>query len=142
MHYLDTSAIIAVLINEPARDRLRATLHTVERDGFAASFWTDTEVASALSLKVRTDDLSLEERSAVRAEWRRWRSGMHILAVAEHHFASAADFAEHAALSLRGGDALHLAIARAADCRLITLDKNMARAAPEVGVSVTHILPT
>jgi predicted nucleic acid-binding protein len=135
--YLDTSAIVALLAEEPASGPLQAWLSAREADGLATSRWTATEVASALSLKVRTGEFTLAQRAEAAAGWRAWREGLGLLDIEAADFETAAAFASRPDLSLRAGDALHLAVAAASGCALVTLDERMAKAAPQVGVSVT-----
>lgn len=140
MHYLDTSFIVAALVPEEvsspqARDWLRRGGGTA----LAISNWVVTEVSSALSIKVRTGELTVEQRADVLTEWQRMRDGsLSILQVEESAFGIAARFAARHDLGLRAGDALHLAIASAAGCTLVTLDKSMAKAAPELGVPLAQ----
>jgi predicted nucleic acid-binding protein len=137
--YLDTSVIVALLAAEPASERLQAWLSAREADGLATGRWTDTEVASALSLKVRIGEFTLAQRAEAAAGWRAWREGLLMLDVEAAAFEAAAAFASRPDLGLRAGDALHLAVAAAAGCALVTLDERMAKAAPEVGVPVADV---
>jgi uncharacterized protein len=137
--YLDTSVIVALLATEPASERLQSWLSAREAEGLATSRWTETEVASALSLKVRTGEFTLAQRAEAAAGWRTWREGLLLLNVEAAAFEAAAAFASRPDLGLRAGDALHLAVAAATGCMLVTLDDRMAKAAPEVGVPVAEV---
>lgn len=137
--YLDTSAVVALLVTEPGSLRLQTWLQAREDAIIAISPWVDTEVASALSLKVRTGALSLAQRADAAAQWRSWSESLVLLPVDKASFEAAALNAAQHQLSLRAGDALHLAIAAAHGCTLVTLDDRMAKAAPEVGVLVAEI---
>lgn len=137
--YLDTSAIVALLATEPASERLQEWLTVHDGDGLATGRWTETEVASALSLKVRTGAFTIAQRAEAAAGWRAWKEGLLILDVEATAFETAANFAARQDLGLRAGDALHLAIAAAAGATLVTLDERMALAAPEVGVPVANL---
>lgn len=141
MHYLDTSAVVSALVREPeVSGRVRAWLRSHGDDDLAISNWVITEVASALSIKVRTGELTLEQRADAMTEWQSLREGsLHHLAVSSDAFELAARFAGRHELGLRAGDALHLAVAAATGCTLVTLDRTMAKAAPELGVSVAAI---
>lgn len=135
--YLDTSAVVSLLASEPASARLVSWLRANEAAGLAISPWVATEVASALSLKIRTGELTLEQRAEAMAGWQQMREGsLAVLPIDENAFEAAARFAERHDLSLRAGNALHLAIASSAGCTLVTLDERLAKAAPEVGVPV------
>jgi predicted nucleic acid-binding protein len=98
-----------------------------------------TEFSSALSLKVRVGELTAEQQGRVLAQWAEFRQATLILGIDALVFEQAALIANRHALGLRAGDALHLAVASAAGCTLVTLDNRMARAAPELGVPVAAI---
>ncbi|WP_236697459.1 type II toxin-antitoxin system VapC family toxin [Sphingomonas sp. Leaf357] len=104
------------------------------------SEWCDTEVSSALALKLRTGALSVEKRAEALAMWRGWRDRVLTLSpVASNHFTAAAGFVDQHMLGLRAGDALHLAIAASAGLRIVTLDRTMADAAPALGIPVEQV---
>lgn len=141
VHYLDTSAIVSSLVLEPvASGQVRAWLRGQEAGTLAVSPWVATEVASALSLKIRTGELTLEGRARASSEWQHMReSGLAELPIDAQAFSTAAEMVVRHDLGLRAGDALHLAVAAAHGCTLVTLDERMARAAPELGVPVAEL---
>lgn len=136
-HYIDTSALVAVLVTEPHTPRVMAWLEKQPAGIAFISDWTHTEVASALSLKLRTAALTLDQRAAALAAWNRLHvASLQTLAVTPAHFEAAAHFAGQHQLGLRAGDALHLAIAASTGFRIVTLDRAMAEAAPLLGIPV------
>lgn len=138
--YLDTSAVVALLTDEPAATRVQAALQGHEAEGLAVSSWVVTEVSSALSLKIRIGDLTIDSRADALAHWQSLRDESLIeLPVDQEAFEAAAHFSSRHDLALRAGDALHLAVAAAHGCTLATLDERMARAAPELGVPVAEV---
>ena len=138
--YLDTSAVVSLLAAEPNSKRLAAWLRDNEAAGLAISPWVDTEVASALSQKVRMGQLSSEQRAAAGIEWQRLRTGsLVLLPIGDDAFETAASFAARHDLNLRAGDALHLAVAAAHGCTLVVLDRKLAKAAAKLGVPVAAI---
>ncbi len=139
MLYLDASIILALLLEEPGSERLQNFLESAEPEGLAISGWIDAEVAGALSLKVRTELLSAEQQSDITAVWRRWRHGLIHLPIGAAHFEVAADYAGRPDLALRAADALHLAVAQTARCKMVTFDRGMARAATQLGVQLAGI---
>lgn len=140
MYYLDTSAIIAVLTEEVATQRVWAWLEQQAESALAISNWTLTEVPSALSLKVRTGVLPIKERNEVLSFWRgSLLATFARLNVTPADFELAGSFTERHELNLRAGDALHIAVAYASGCTLVTLDKVMAKAAIACGVSVEAV---
>ncbi|NYT40041.1 type II toxin-antitoxin system VapC family toxin [Sphingomonas sp. R-74633] len=139
-YYLDTSAVVAALVAEPHSPAVLAWLEAIEPGTVFISDWSHTEVASALSLKVRTGALTLELRAAAANAWHAMhRSNFPTLAVLPQHFETAARFTSQPDLGLRAGDALHVAIAREGGHRLVTLDREMADAALQLGVPVERI---
>lgn len=139
MHYLDASVIIAAVTDEPHSMAVRDWIKAHETQ-LAISSWVLTEAASALSIKVR--DLKLKESDKVAAtrqiEAMRNNLFQHVV-VEEAHFFAARRFADWHHTGLRGGDALHVAIA--ADCAfgLVTMDKRMAKGARAVGLGVVEL---
>lgn len=135
--YLDTSVVVSAVADEPASGRVRRWLGEAEAGSLHISWWSLTEFASALSLKVRVGRFSLEQRAEAFAAWQKLReTSLSMQPVASAHFETAARFADRHHLGLRAGDALHLAIAASSGHRLVTLDATLAKAAPALGVPV------
>jgi uncharacterized protein len=95
--------------------------------------WTFVEAASALSIKVRTGAITDEEQAgAMRALE---QHHVALKTVSEAHLRAAFDYTARPNLRLRGGDALHIAIAEAEGAMLMTADAGLARAASELNVT-------
>jgi predicted nucleic acid-binding protein len=104
------------------------------------SDWTDTEVFSALSLKVRTGQISAVDRIELLETWRASIGTNHeCIAVSAENFTTAAGFVERYELGLRAADSLHLAIAHAHGLAMATLDARLRHAAIEYGVLVKSV---
>ncbi|MEP9360585.1 type II toxin-antitoxin system VapC family toxin [Sphingomonas sp. KR3-1] len=139
-YYLDTSAMVAALVVEQHSPAVLGWLESVEPGTAFISDWTHTEISSALSLKLRTGEITLETRAeALGAFAVMATTSLPTLAVAEEHFEVAARFAAQHELGLRAGDALHLAVAKDGGFALVTLDQRMADAALQLGVPVERI---
>jgi hypothetical protein len=135
MIYLDTSALIAALAGEKDGPRVRAWFGRQDVGSLFVSRWSDTEISSALSKKVRVETLSIDQQRDALIEWHLMRDeSLCTLNVQSSHFETAAKFADRHDLNIRSGDALHLAIAAAHGHRLLTLDRRMAEAAPILGI--------
>ena len=131
--YLDTSVIVAAVTNEAAGQRVRSWLAEQVRGELIVSDWVSTEVSSALALKVRTGDLTQDERKVALHAFRRLTRLCENRRVLSRHFREATRLIDEGALSLRAADALHLAVAMDCGAILCTLDQRFAAAAQAVG---------
>src|SRR5215831_6551691 len=111
MLYLDTSLLVAALTNEAETERIQHWLGQQPVDDLAVSDWVLTELSSALSIKLRTGQIGIADRAEALTTFTRLASDSFIaIPVSRSDFHTAARLADQHALSLRGGDALHLAI--------------------------------
>lgn len=136
MVYVDTSAIVALILNEPGSAGV-AAWYAASTSELVSAAWCVTEFGSALGMKQRTDQLDAEQ---ARAAWQRFErltaNDLRLLPVGTPDFHRAALLMLDAASGIRAGDALHLACAERAGARsLATLDGVMARNAQRVGLA-------
>lgn len=137
MIYPDTSIVIAALTPDASTSRIQDWLAEQGAGMLVISDWVVTEVSSALAIKLRTKALDIEKRAEIMAVWHRMQiENLHSVPVLPIHFELAARFIDQLELSLRAGDALHLAVASTQGYHLATLDKVMAAAGPVFGVPV------
>ncbi|HEX8217491.1 MAG TPA: type II toxin-antitoxin system VapC family toxin [Allosphingosinicella sp.] len=133
MFYIDTSVLVSAVSAEIGTRAVLEWLETAE--GVLVSDWLMTESVAALSQKERMGIVSAAERAGALAALRRHLDGaFQTLPVTRADFRSAAQFAERPETGLRGADALHLAVASAADATLVTLDRKQARAGEMLGI--------
>lgn len=135
MVYVDTSAVVALIVNEAASAAVAAWYSGTKRELVTAS-WCVTEFASALSLKQRR--FQLDAADATQA-WERFRrlttNDLQLLALDFEDFHRAALLALDAGNGIRTGDALHLACAERAGAKaILTLDRVMGRNAQALGI--------
>lgn len=140
MIYLDTSVAVALLVPEPRTADVNAWFAGLSEIP-ASSDWLLTEFASAISIKVRSGELSAANAKAVRKEFEMLTvSGLRIVAVSRAAFRDAADLAKQHAHRLRAGDALHLAVAREVNAKSVaTLDNVMSANAERLKMKVEVI---
>jgi uncharacterized protein len=140
MRYVDTSILVASLANETHTYRTQLWLSEQRAEDLTISDWVVSEFSSALSLKLRTKQMSEEKRADALAAFARLTADfLVVLPVSTLHFGVAARFADRYELGLRAGDALHLAVAAESGATIYTLDQRLAAAGPALGVK-THLL--
>jgi len=134
--YLDASVVLPTLIAEPTTEAVYDCLGTGDRELLISDF-AAAEVAAALSRLVRMALLTNADASVRLADFDAWRETMSSpVDIREADVRLAYIYVRRFDLGLRAPDALHLAIARRLDATLVTLDRRLADAAHELGVSI------
>jgi predicted nucleic acid-binding protein len=133
--YFDTSVIVSFVVHEVHTPLAREWLRRDETGENIISEWTLTEFHSALSLKLRTNQISAEIKKEAEVFFKRAQNALFkTIPVVSIDFARAAELAARPELWLRAGDALHLAIAERLEAKLCAFDKKLFAAAERVGV--------
>jgi predicted nucleic acid-binding protein len=137
MLYVDTSVFIPFLIREPASPSVERWFAQAAPNALALSSWTIAEFVSAVGNKVRACSLThTTGTSVIRQFLSIAHKSLRLIEPTAADFAKAAILMEQFDLALRAGDALHVAIAQNANAAsLVTLDKTLARAAGQLGLS-------
>ncbi len=139
MHYLDTSILVSALTNDKRSRDVYAWLE-VHHVTLCISGWGQTEFSAALSAKLRSQTMTTEENQMA-------RRGFAVLVAANLtdvpvlpiDFRRAARLAEKHGTGLRGGDALHLAIAERQGTVLCTLDRGQTAAGAALNIATQLI---
>ena len=135
MLYVDTSALVALIVPEPGSAAV-ARWYAGATGELASAVWCVTEFASALGIKQRTGQL---DSSQAQQAWQRFEQlaahDLTLLPATPGHFHRAALLMLGAATALRAGDALHLACAEQAGAGgIVTLDAVLARDAQRLNI--------
>jgi predicted nucleic acid-binding protein len=134
--YLDASAILPILIAEPGSAAVDAFILGAGEDLIVSEF-AAAEVASALSRLVRTGTLEQTDAAERLADFDDWRAAATQDFDLQHSDIRLANaFVRRFELMMRAPDALHAAVCRRGDHRLVTLDRRLAAAARQLGVRV------
>lgn len=139
MVYLDTSFVAPLVIAESCSDAVEAFVLKVKPGELTTSMWTQVELSSMVSRKVRMGDLSESQAEVVRREFDRLLGeSFEMLTPTAADFAAAVRFLEVPRTGLRAGDALHLAIAANRHAkRILTLDKGFVEVGKSLKLPVT-----
>lgn len=134
--YLDTSLLVAALTNEASSSRVQIWFSQQAPGDLAISDWVEAEFSAALSIKIRTGQLTVDHRAGALAGFAALCSdSLTILPVPATRFRAAARLADRYDLGLRAGDSLHLAICAGHRATLCTLDHRLAAAGLALGVA-------
>lgn len=137
MIYVDTSVIVALLTVEPRTQDMTAWYAGL-RDTPTCSDWLRTEFSSALSIKLRTGQVSESNAKRVREEFELLtEGGLRIVPVSRSAYWRAAEMVSLHGHGLRAGDSLHLAVAlELGASHMATLDRTLAASAKRMGVEL------
>jgi len=136
--YFDTSFLTPVMLDEPASVSVRGLIAGLRSHPLSISLWTKLEFASALAKSVRSGRLGEAQSRLARTRFESTiGAGFQILAPLPQDFELAWTYVENRQTGLRGGDALHLAIAANHNASAIySLDKTFLKAGAILGLPV------
>ena len=137
MIYVDTSVIVALLTVEPKTSAVTAWYAGL-RDAPISSDWLRTEFASAISIKLRTGQLSETNAKRVHKEFELLAAGgLRLAPVSRSAYSQAAKIVKSHQHGLRAGDSLHLAVAlELGASHMATLDGTLAENAKRKGLEL------
>ena len=137
MVYVDTSVLVALLTVEPKTKEVMAWYAGLRELPYCAD-WLLTEFSSAISIKLRTKQLTEAHAKLVRKEFNLLvTGGIRLVPVSRAAFKQAADMVKPHRFGLRAGDSLHLAVAlELGVSHIATLDSTLANNAERKGLKL------
>jgi predicted nucleic acid-binding protein len=139
MHYIDTSFLTPLFREERTTPRVGRFIAELPTGGLAISRWTEVEFASLLARDVRMG--AIDEEEARDADALFMDVVLHsfiVLLPSANDYELARNYLFNFATGLRGGDALHLAVAVNHRAEAIySLDKTMITAGKILGLPVS-----
>lgn len=140
--YLDTSLIVTALVTEPQSPSVVAWLAARTATRLMISDWVITEFSAALSVKRRSGALDAAAQDRALSLLSDMVSNeLECLAISPETFRLAAALANRSETGLRGGDALHLAVAAFHGITLCTRDRRLAESGAGAGVLTELVGP-
>ncbi len=138
MIYLDTNLVVALCAAERDSDRVESALAAASGEAFCISEWTRVEFTSAVGIKYRNRELTEPlARRALADYYEAFEAGVTVITPSRDDYILAAFYLQDLRSGLRGGDALHIAVAvNAKTTRLLTLDRIFVKAARGLEVPV------
>jgi predicted nucleic acid-binding protein len=138
-YYLDTSVIVPLFLDDSHTNDVRCWLRTLDQP-IKTSLWTSVEFSSVSGVYLRRGIITPDAQSAVELAFDEWMARQpSFLAVLASDYPAARLLVKRLELSLRGPDALHIAIARRHGLGLATCDQRMAAAARALRMDVAEI---
>ncbi len=137
MIYVDTSVWVALLTQEAGTSQVEQWFGS-NSEPLVSADWTLTEFHSAIAIKTRTDQISADQAGEVFAFFERLSAGgLTLIPVSRAAYRAAAELVDDYRQSLRGADALHIAVAQELGLqRFATLDRNQAVNAQRLGLAL------
>lgn len=140
MHYLDTCFITPMLLNEATSEAVERYVVRAAASSLCISQWTRVEFASVVAREVRMKKMKVSQGSAVLAEFDKLvQESLLVLVPVVDDYNLARDYLGKFSTGLRGGDALHLAIAvNHGASKILTLDEGMLTAGKQLKLPVSR----
>lgn len=142
MVLLDTSVIIAYYL--PESYSAQAQAYYVTNPQLAVSNLIAVETVSVVSRLVRTGSLSQDAaKQMVKLFNEHWGNGFYVrIDLESRHFQLARQWITRFDLPLNAPDALHLSVASVGETTLVTADRQLARNAEALDISVDLLVVT
>lgn len=136
--YVDTSVFVPLLVHEQGSNEARRIVLGDQVQRRVVSDWAVTELASALAMKRRLSAITAQQADAAlsRADMMLNSGRFTREHVVREDFERAAALMMSQNLSLRAGDALHVAVSVRIGADLATFDTEMMSTAQAIGLRV------
>jgi predicted nucleic acid-binding protein len=134
--YLDTSVIVPLYLSEPRSGAVQRRIAATTRAPVISDL-VGLELAAVLSQRVRqrelirTAALRILELFEEHVSSRRYQR----LGLGREHYAAAQEYIKVHDVPLRTVDALHLTVSQRSGCLMVTADRQLFRAAVEIGAA-------
>jgi hypothetical protein len=130
VQYLDTSFVAPLLLEEATSDAVDRYVVRATAGSLCVSQWVRVEFASVVSREVRMKIMNESRGAVVLAEFDKLvKESLLVLVPAADDYNLACDYLGRFSTGLRGGDALHLAIAvNYGANKILTLDEGLLSA--------------
>ena len=136
--YLDTSVLVALFTDDPFSGRADQLLG--QSNDFLVGDYAAAEFASSIARHARMGELTVPEARMVFANFDSWmRGAVTAVETASSDIRAAEGFLRRLDLTLRAGDALHIAVAQRNGADLATFDVKMSASAGLLGVSLASV---
>ncbi|HWJ72108.1 MAG TPA: type II toxin-antitoxin system VapC family toxin [Kaistia sp.] len=141
MVYFDTSFLVPLVLPEETSGDIVAFMIAFGERAATTSHWTGVEFASLIARQVRMQRIDANAAARATAGFESLIEGRFtVILPGQDDFDLARRYLAQAETGLRGGDALHLAIAANRNAeRIFTLDKGFARAGGMLGLPVSGL---
>lgn len=137
--YPDVNVLVALFVADPLNDQAEKAMRDL-RDDLIVSNFSIAEFSAVIARRVRTRDLSGNEARAAFAQFDAWCAAYaQTMDMEDRDLSTATIWMRRLDLALRTPDALHIAIAQRAGCRLLTFDRAMAKIARTLGLAVAKV---
>ncbi len=139
MRYFDTSFMVPLFLRESTSSVIETYFASLLREERSISHWTRVEFSSLLALKIRLGQLDIP---AARSAEKRFEvtvaNSFTVFLPSAADFDLAKEYLGNFSTGLRGGDALHLAIAANQNAETIhSLDKRLIKAGTMLNLPMT-----
>ena len=138
MRYFDTSFLVPLFLSEPTSAAIQSFFSAHQREELSISHWTKVEFSSLLAVKQRMNSLDAQATRSAATHFEEAVRSFALFLPTISDFELARTYIANFDTGLRGGDALHLAIAHNRDIETIhSLDKKLLRAGRMLGLPVS-----